>query len=62
MRSAQKADLKVTGWPGTSLEDYLLGMGLGFDAICTDLPVAIHAWKTEHLKPMRKPSAGKQDH
>lgn len=53
VRAAQKAGLKVTGWPGTSLEDYLLGLGLGLDAICTDIPVAIHTWKTENLKPLR---------
>ena len=49
VRAAQKAGLKVTGWPGHTLEDYLLGVGLGFDAICTDIPVAIHQWKTAHL-------------
>lgn len=53
VRAAQKAGLKVTGWPGTCLEDYLLGVGLGLDAICTDIPVAIHTWKTENLKPLR---------
>jgi glycerophosphoryl diester phosphodiesterase len=52
VRAAQKAGLKVTGWPGTCLEDYLLGVGLGLDAICTDIPVAIHAWKAENLKPL----------
>lgn len=49
VRAAQKAGLRVTGWPGHTLEDYLLAVGLGFDAICTDIPVAIHTWKTEHL-------------
>lgn len=53
VKAAQKAGLKVTGWPGTSLADYLLGLGLGLDAICTDIPVAIHTWKTENLKPIR---------
>ncbi len=53
VRAAQKAGLKVTGWPGTNLQDYLLGVGLGLDAICTDIPVAIHTWKLEHMKPLR---------
>lgn len=53
VKAAQKAGLKVTGWPGTSLADYLLGVGLGLDAICTDIPVAIHTWKAENLKPIR---------
>lgn len=60
VRAAQKAGLKVTGWPGTNLEDYLLGIGLGFDAICTDIPVAIHGWKTENLKPISKQALGQQ--
>lgn len=58
VRAAQKAGLKVTGWPGTSLEDYLLGLGLGLDAICTDIPVAIHTWKTENLKPLPAAKSG----
>ena len=58
VRAAQKAGLKVTGWPGTSLADYLLGLGLGLDAICTDIPVAIHTWKTENLKPLRQEVQG----
>lgn len=58
VRAAQKAGMKVTGWPGTSLDDYLLGLGLGLDAICTDIPVAIHTWKTENLKPLGRQSTG----
>ncbi len=58
VRVAQKAGLKVTGWPGTCLEDYLLGVGLGLDAMCTDIPVAIQTWKTENLKPLRRQVQG----
>lgn len=58
VRAAQKVGLKVTGWPGKSLEDYLLGLGLGLDAICTDIPVAIHTWKTENMKPLLRQTAG----
>ena len=54
VQTAQKAGLKVTGWPGNSLDDYLLGRGLGLDAICTDIPVAVHTWKTEHLIPLQQ--------
>jgi len=50
VKAAQAAGLKVTGWPGHTLEDYLLGVGLGLDAICTDIPVAVHTWKNKHLK------------
>ncbi|MGE5609204.1 MAG: glycerophosphodiester phosphodiesterase [Bacillota bacterium] len=59
VQTAHKAGLKVTGWPGKSLEDYLLGLGLGLDAICTDIPVAIHTWKTENLKPLPPQTPGK---
>lgn len=59
VRAAHKAGMKVTGWPGGSLEDYLLGVGLGLDAICTDIPVAVHTWKTENLKPMRPVALGR---
>lgn len=59
VRAAQKAGLKVTVWPGASLEDYLLGVGLGADAMCSDIPVAIHKWKTENLKPIRQQAQGR---
>jgi len=48
VREAQKAGLRVSGWPGHNLQDYHLAVGLGLDAICTDIPVAIHEWKAKH--------------
>ena len=45
VRAAQKAGLRVSGWPGHSLQDYHLAVGLGMDAICSDIPVAVHTWK-----------------
>ncbi|MDY0170201.1 MAG: glycerophosphodiester phosphodiesterase [Thermoguttaceae bacterium] len=48
VRAAQKAGLVVTGWPGHSLQDYHLAVGLGVDAICSDIPVAIQTWKAKH--------------
>lgn len=47
VREAQKAGLLVTGWPGHNLQDYHLAVGLGVDAICTDIPIAIQAWKAK---------------
>lgn len=41
VKDAQKQGFIVTGWPGHTLEDYFLGLGLGVDAICTDIPVAV---------------------
>ncbi|MCW1915784.1 glycerophosphodiester phosphodiesterase [Luteolibacter sp. GHJ8] len=39
VKDAQKQGLIVTGWPGHTLNDYFLGLGLGVDAICSDVPV-----------------------
>lgn len=48
VQAAQKAGMLVTGWPGHSLQDYHLAVGLGVDAICSDIPVTIQAWKAKH--------------
>ena len=39
VKEAQKDGFIVTGWPGRTLQDYFLGLGLGVNAICTDIPV-----------------------
>lgn len=48
VRDAHKAGLLVNGWPGHTLEDYHLAIGLGIDGICSDIPVAIQKWKEKH--------------
>lgn len=48
VRDAHKAGLLVNGWPGHTLEDYHLAIGLGIDGICSDIPVAIQQWKAKH--------------
>jgi len=45
VKDAQKQGFIVTGWPGRTMEDYFLGLGLGVDAICTDIPVAVQKYK-----------------
>jgi len=45
VREAHKAGLRVSGWPGHTVDDYELGLALGMDALCTDIPVQIMAWK-----------------
>jgi glycerophosphoryl diester phosphodiesterase len=45
VRAAQKAGLRVSCWPGRSVEDYELGLALGVDALCTDIPLAVTEWK-----------------
>ena len=41
VKDAQKQGFIVTGWPGHTLDDYFLGLGLGVDAICSDVPVQV---------------------
>lgn len=41
IREAQQAGLWVNGWPGHTIQDYHLAVGLGVDAICSDIPVAV---------------------
>lgn len=41
---AQKQGFIVTGWPGRNLRDYFLGLGLGVDAICSDVPVLVQEY------------------
>jgi glycerophosphoryl diester phosphodiesterase len=44
VQEAQKQGFIITGWPGHSLQDYFLGLGLGVDAICTDAPVQVQEY------------------
>ncbi len=44
VQEAQKQGFIITGWPGHSLQDYFLGLGLGVDAICTDVPVQVQEY------------------
>ena len=45
VRNAQKAGLRVNVWPGHTVADYELGMALGADVLCTDIPVKVMEWK-----------------
>ena len=44
VKSAQQQGFIVTGWPGHTMEDYFLGLGLGVNAICTDNPVEVQKY------------------
>lgn len=48
--AAQKAGLLVSCWPGHSVDDFLLGLYLGCDYLCSDVPVAVHNWMKEKMK------------
>lgn len=50
VQAAQKQGFIVTGWPGHDLDDYFLGLGLGVDAICSDVPVMFQEY-IERKKP-----------
>ncbi|MDR2849107.1 MAG: glycerophosphodiester phosphodiesterase [Verrucomicrobiota bacterium] len=45
VRAAQKAGFRVNVWPGHTVEDYRLGVALGADALCTDIPVKVSEYK-----------------
>lgn len=53
--AAKKQGFIISLWPGLSVDDFLLGVQLGADYLCTDVPVAVYEWaKTKgswiHLK------------
>ena len=50
VQDAQKQGFIVTGWPSHDLNDYFLGLGLGVDAICSDVPVMFQEY-IERKKP-----------
>ncbi len=50
VRAAQKAGLKVTGWPGKGVADYKLAAALGLDSHCTDFPLLVAGEVPEAIK------------
>jgi len=44
VRSAKKQGFIISLWPGLSIEDFILAVGLESDYICTDIPVAVYEW------------------
>lgn len=45
VKDAQKQGFKVNCWPGHTVQDYYLALGLGVDVHCTDIPLAIQKVK-----------------
>ncbi|QDU25281.1 putative glycerophosphoryl diester phosphodiesterase 1 [Anatilimnocola aggregata] len=41
VREAQKQGYKINCWPGHTVQDYYLAVGLGVDVACTDIPTKI---------------------
>lgn len=50
VKSAHKAGILVSCWPGKSVEDFQLGVALGCDFLCSDVPVAVKQWADNNLK------------
>lgn len=46
VQDAQAAGIQVSLWPGHSVEDFLLGVYLGADYLCSDVPVKV----LQHMK------------
>lgn len=44
VQSAKKQGFSVSLWPGKSVDDFLLGLALGSDYLCSDVPVAVTEW------------------
>ena len=47
VRKAHEAGIIVSLWPGQSVEDFMLGVYLGCDFMCTDVPLRVKQWATE---------------
>lgn len=41
VQKAHKEGIIVSLWPGTSVEDFMLGAYLGCDYMCTDIPIQL---------------------
>lgn len=44
VKLAHKQGLAVSLWPGQSIEDFMLGVYLGADYLCTDIPIRQKEW------------------
>lgn len=42
--AAKKQGMTITLWPGRSVDDFLLGLSLGADYLCSDVPLAVTDW------------------
>jgi glycerophosphoryl diester phosphodiesterase len=50
VRSAQKQGLLVSCWPGHSVNDFLLGIALECDYLCSDVPVQVLNWMQSKMQ------------
>lgn len=48
VKEAKKQGFKVSLWPGRSVDDFLLGLNLGSDYLCSDVPMEVTHWVQEN--------------
>lgn len=44
VKKAQQQGIRVSCWPGHTVEDFMLGVALGCDYLCSDIPVEVSTW------------------
>lgn len=49
VEKAQKEGLIVSLWPGQSVEDFMLGVALGADALCSDMAVGVKEFAKKNM-------------
>lgn len=49
MKQAHDEGLIVSLWPGHSVQDFVLGVYLGADYLCTDIPIEVKAWASDNM-------------
>jgi glycerophosphoryl diester phosphodiesterase len=49
VKAAHEAGLLVSCWPGHSVQDFLLGVYLGCDYLCSDVPSQVHSFMKENM-------------
>lgn len=49
VEEAKKQGITVSLWPGHTIDDFILGIGLGADYLCSDIPVEVSKWVRDNL-------------
>lgn len=50
VQKAHEAGVLVSCWPGNSIEDFQLGVALGCDFLCSNVPVQVKKWAKKNMK------------
>ena len=49
VEKAKKEGLIVSLWPGQAIEDFILGVALGADALCSDMAVGVKEFAKKNM-------------